>query len=148
MSTHRSVTAVPCACTALRKAARAVARVYEAALARAGLTITQFAVLRALQRHGGAAPLSRLAEEMVLERTSLYRTLTPLRRAQLVRFVGTADRRSKAVALTRAGRTRIAEALPHWETAHGAFVDGFGRGRWGETAAVLEEVIRVAQRVG
>jgi len=139
---------LPCACTALRKASRAVARVYEHALAQADLTATQFAVLRALERHGGAAPLSRLADELVLERTSLYRALTPLGRAQLVRFAGTADRRAKAVALTRTGRARIAAALPYWKAAHGAFVERFGRARWGATAAVLDEAVRVAQEIG
>ena len=140
-------TRIPCACTALRKAARAVARVYESALAHAGLTATQFAVLRALERQGGTAPLSRLAEELVLERTSLYRALAPLTRARLVRLVPTSDRRSKAAALTRGGRARIAAALPYWKVAHGAFVEGFGRGRWGTTAGVLDEVVRVAREI-
>lgn len=139
---------LPCACTALRKAARAVARVYESALARAGLTATQFAVLRALERQGGTAPLSRLAEELVLERTSLYRALSPLARARLVRFAGTADRRSKAVALTRTGRARIAAALPHWKVAHSAFVKEFGPARWSATAIVLDDAVRVAQELG
>lgn len=140
-------TPIPCACTALRKAARAVARVYESALAHAGLTATQFAVLRSLERQGGTAPLSRLARELVLERTSLYRALAPLQRARLVRFVPASDRRSKAVALTRAGRGRIAAALPYWKVAHGAFVEGFGRGRWGRTAGVLNDVVRVAREI-
>ena len=153
MRTHSSrgaapaPTPIPCACTALRKAARAVARVYEGALAHAGLTATQFAVLRALERHGGTAPLSRLADELVLERTSLYRALAPLQRTRLVRLVPSSDRRSKAAALTRAGRARIAAALPFWKVAHGAFVEGLGRGRWSTTAGVLDEVVRVAREI-
>jgi hypothetical protein len=38
----------PCACTTLRRAARAVTAAYDAALAPSGLRITQFSILRKL----------------------------------------------------------------------------------------------------
>ena len=40
----------PCACSTLRRAARAVTAVYDAALAPSGLRITQFSILRKLAR--------------------------------------------------------------------------------------------------
>ena len=73
-----------------------MARVYEGALAKAGLTSTQFAVLRALERKGGTLPLTHLAEELVLERTSLYRAIAPLERDALVKVTATKDRRAHA----------------------------------------------------
>lgn len=124
-----------------------MARVYEGALAKAGLTSTQFAVLRALERQGGALPLSRLAEELVLERTSLYRAIAPLERDALVKVTGTEDRRAKALHLTPSGRRRIAAALPHWTKAHAAFVGGYGKGKWVVAAEALDAAIAVAQRM-
>src|SRR5262249_5171925 len=64
----------PCACTTLRKAARAVTRFYDAAIERAGMTTTQFAVLRAAER-AGTVTMSRVADDLVMDRTSLYRTV-------------------------------------------------------------------------
>lgn len=124
-----------------------MARVYEGALAKAGLTSTQFAVLRALERQGGTLPLTRLAEELVFERTSLYRAIAPLERDGLVKVAGTADRRAKALRLTAQGRRRIAAALPHWTKAHAAFVGGYGKGKWVIAAEALTEAITVAQRM-
>jgi DNA-binding MarR family transcriptional regulator len=56
------------------------ARVCDRRLPSVGLTNTQFSILRALQLHGTPVPLSALAEELVCERTSLYRALEPMGR--------------------------------------------------------------------
>jgi DNA-binding MarR family transcriptional regulator len=117
-----------CAVTLLRKASRAVARRYETELQRAGVTATQMAILRALERRGPLI-LSRLAEDLVLERTSLYRALRPLVFQRLVTVVSR-DRRSKRAALTAAGRRRIAEALPHWRRAQDRFIRDVGARAW------------------
>ena len=117
---------LPCACTTLRKASRAVARLYEDHLAEAGLTATQFAILRALER-SGATNLRPLADELVMERTSLYRAIAPLERDGLVLTEADGhDARARRASLTEAGRARIEEALPHWRWAQDTFIDGFG----------------------
>src|ERR1044072_3398166 len=78
MHMHRNSRAGPCACacTTLRKPAPAVARVYDDALAEAGMTTAQFAILRHIAREQ-PVPLSRLADSLVMDRTSLYRALAP-----------------------------------------------------------------------
>ena len=77
MYMHHESLSGPCACTTLRKAARAVGRVYDEALAGKGMTTAQFAILRHVWR-GGSVPLSRLADSLVMDRTSLYRALAPV----------------------------------------------------------------------
>jgi DNA-binding MarR family transcriptional regulator len=134
-----STPALRCACTLLRKVSRAVARRYEAELGKAGVTATQMAILRALERQGPLI-LSRLAEELVLERTSLYRALRPLAERGLV-VIEASDRRSKRVELTAAGRRRIAEALPHWRRAQKRFVEELGDAEWPELARRLDAVL-------
>jgi DNA-binding MarR family transcriptional regulator len=107
----------PCACITLRRAARAVTAAYDAALAPSGLRITQFSILRRLARLG-PLPVTRLAAEAALDRSTMGRNLNPLERRGLVRIkVGNADQRERVAYLTAAGEAAIAAALPHWRKA-------------------------------
>jgi DNA-binding MarR family transcriptional regulator len=107
----------PCACTRLRRAARAATAAYDAALAPSGLRITQFSILRRLARLG-PLPVTRLAAEAALDRSTMGRNLNPLERRGLVRIeVGNADQRERIAYLTAAGEAAIAAALPHWRKA-------------------------------
>jgi DNA-binding MarR family transcriptional regulator len=138
--------AATCAAGTLRRASRSITRVYDARLAPAGLTTMQFSILRALERCDRPTPLSALATELVFERTSLYRALEPLARDHLV--VRSAGRgRAKQVALTRAGRRRIAQALPLWTAAQDAFLAQFGRSTWSALAAQLVTIVDVARGI-
>src|SRR6201997_5498618 len=95
----------PCACSTLRRATRAVTAMYDAALAPSGLRITQFSVLSALARLG-PLPITRLATEAALDRSTMGRNLDPLERRGLVRInVGNADQRERIAHLTAAGET-------------------------------------------
>ena len=132
---------LPCACTTLRKASRAVARLYEGHLAEAGLSATQFAILRALERRG-TSNLRPLADELVMDRTSLYRAIAPLERSGLVVTEADAgDARARRATLTSAGQERIAAALPHWQAAQRTFIEGFGAGGYGGFIEELQHAI-------
>jgi len=107
----------PCVCAALRRAARTVTAAYDAALAPSGLRVTQFGVLRTLARLG-PLPVSRLAREATLDRSTMGRNLDPLERQGFVVITtGTADGRERVVRLTPSGVGAIAAALPHWRAA-------------------------------
>jgi DNA-binding MarR family transcriptional regulator len=131
-----------CAAGTLRRASRAVSRLYDSRLARAGLTTTQFSLLSALARDGEPVSLTALANEQVLERTSLYRALAPLSREGLVRLIGEKGRRAKGVELTARGRQRIARALPHWQKAQDEFLEHFGDSAWNRLSAQLVSIAR------
>jgi DNA-binding MarR family transcriptional regulator len=106
-----------CACTTLRRAARTVTASYDAALAPSGLRITQFSILRRLARLG-PLPVTRLAAESALDRSTMGRNLNPLERRGLVRIeVGSVDQRERFVHLTAAGEAAIEAALPYWRKA-------------------------------
>ncbi len=126
-----------CAAGTLRRASRAVSRMYDGHLASTGLTTTQFSLLSALARQGAPVALMALAKEQVLERTSLYRALHPLARAGLVRVIGLTGRRAKKVELTARGRRKVARALPHWQRAQDAFLDRVGEAAWHRLSAQL-----------
>jgi|SRR5215831_18723407 len=130
-----------CAAGTLRRAARSITRMYDRHLAPAGLTTTQFSILRRLDQAGEPVPLTELAEELVFERTSLYRALEPLRRQRLVTF-SAASGRAKAVALTTQGRKRTAAAFPRWQAAQDAFLAEYGATAWSSLASELINVVR------
>ena len=138
--------AAVCAAGTLRRATRSVARLYDAHLARAGLTTTQFSLLQALARRGDPVPLAELAQEQAFERTSLYRALEPLRREGLIAF--SAGRgRSKEASLTPRGIRKVAEALPRWQEAQEAFLLEFGRSAWTALAKQLTTIVDVMKGV-
>ena len=135
-----------CAAGTLRRAIRSVARLYDAHLASTGLTTTQFSLLRSMERRDAPVPLTKLAQEQVLERTSLYRALEPLRRDGLIEL-SVGHGRGKEAALTPRGVRRVAEALPRWQDAQDAFLHEFGRSAWSALAKQLTEVVDAARMV-
>jgi DNA-binding MarR family transcriptional regulator len=107
-----------CLCLHVQRAARALARRFDAALRPAGLTQGQFSLLTSLNR---AAPptMGAVANLLVLDRTTLTANLKPLERRGLVKVaVDTDDRRSRRLILTAAGRASLAAAAPIWKREH------------------------------
>ncbi len=135
-----------CGAGTLRRATRSVARLYDAHLARAGLTTTQFSLLVSLERRDAPVPLAELAAEQVLERTSLYRALEPLEREGLIKF-SAGPGRTKQAALTPRGARRVAEARPHWQEAQDAFLDEIGRSAWNGLAKQLTGIVDAVRSV-
>ena len=117
---------IACNCFASRKAARLVTKMYEDHLSRVNLTSTQFSILVYVDEVNDAS-MKDLVEAMVMERTSVIRALQPLARDGLV-AIGPheEDARRNVVRLTDAGRARLAEAMPVWQTAQAEFASRFG----------------------
>ena len=136
----------PVSCTSgnLRRATRAVSQIYDGALAPVGLKGTQFTLLAALSKLG-EVPLTRLAEALVLDRTTLSRNLQPLMDQGFIRSVSDQDRRVRRLALTARGRRKLDQALPHWRDAQRRMVEGLGPERWSRLLTDLSMAIEVAQ---
>ena len=113
----RAIEDTLCAAGVVRRASRSLTRLYDDHLAQAGVTTTQFSILRTLERNGGSMSLAELAADLIFERTSLYRALSPLRRAGLVTVRVGGDRRARDIALTTRAIRRMDQALPHWTAA-------------------------------
>jgi DNA-binding MarR family transcriptional regulator len=129
--------ATECTSARLRRASRAMSRLYDEVLAPCGLRGTQFSLLVALSLTG-PAPLLRVADELGLDRTTMTRNLAPLERDGLVTSVPGADRRVRLIALTEEGRKRLTKALPLWERAQRRVIESLGEGRWRELLAALQ----------
>lgn len=117
---------------------------YDAILAPTGLKATQFSVLAVLSV-AGRLPLSRAAEHLTMDRTTLTRNLRPLERRGWVRVERGEDRRERMISLSRAGRAVLDRALPLWDQAQASVVRHMGRGRWDALRQELGTVIAVAR---
>jgi DNA-binding MarR family transcriptional regulator len=126
----------PCACIRVRRAARDLTSVYDSVLAPLDLRITQFSLLRNLERLG-IASVSQLADQMGLERTTLGRNLAPLCRRGLVREADAMDLRERVVTLTPAGRALLARALPLWKRAQRRVEGALGQDGMGHLFELL-----------
>jgi DNA-binding MarR family transcriptional regulator len=133
-----------CVCTNLRRATRAISNMYDAALASSGLKITQFSLLRAVERNEPVA-ITALAEEMALDRTTLARNLAPLQRDRLVVLAPGSDQRVTEVRLTRAGREAIAAAVPLWKKAQADVSRLVSEGRVEQLREIAREVSIAAE---
>lgn len=126
----------------LRKAARAVTQFYDDALRDSGLKSTQFSLLAAAAA-AGTVPISRLAEEMAMDRTTLTRNLKPLETDGLLRVESGADRRVRNVTITPEGEALLEKAIPMWRSAQTHMIDRMGDERWGELLRQLQGVRRM-----
>ncbi len=117
-----------CSATALRKATRRLTQLYDSALAPAGVTVTQFALLTELVRRAENAPtVTELADAMVMDRSGLGHTLGPLERDGFIALVmNDKDARSRHVVLTLRGQALQKKARSLWARAQKQFTDAIG----------------------
>lgn len=103
---------------------------YDAALEPCGLRATQFSILAGLLL-GKRVTMSRFADALVMDRTTLTRNLRPLMRRGLVRIEPGPDRRGRYIALTGDGSEALAKALRLWRTAQERVLKRIGAANWG-----------------
>ncbi|RRN56555.1 MarR family transcriptional regulator [Pseudoxanthomonas sp. SGNA-20] len=125
----------PCTCFRLRRAARLVSQIYDHALAGAGLNVNQYSLLRHART---PQSLGTLAASLGMDRTTLSRNLQPLLRDGLVAEVRDEDPRRRVLALTAAGRQRLARARPLWQRAQRRIDALLGSGPLGQLHAALD----------
>jgi DNA-binding MarR family transcriptional regulator len=92
-------------------------RLYDAALAKHGLTVSQLATL-ACVRFLRKPTVQRIADLMEMDQSALSRGLMPLERSGLVTSTpDEKDRRKKVLALTEAGQAVLTAAAEDWKAA-------------------------------
>ena len=131
-----------CACFDLRKATRAVSRLYDDCLRPLGLNITQYSLLRVIET-GPQISVSTLGRYMIMDRTSVTRALVPLERDGLVRSGAGSDKRTRMVFLTKKGAKLLASARPRWDEAQKTFLHLIGDRRWAVMRGLLRDTTRV-----
>jgi DNA-binding MarR family transcriptional regulator len=105
-----------CACSALRRASRAVTQHYERHFRGSGLRATQFTILATLAQTGPLS-VSELSDQLGLERTTLSRNLRLIEDKGWISALGHDDKRVRKMALTAKGIKKASAALAFWKRA-------------------------------
>jgi DNA-binding MarR family transcriptional regulator len=129
-----------CACFKVRKAARAVTKLYEEVLRPIGLRATQFSLLMAA-RVMGPVTVVKMAQVTVMDRTTLSRNLQILEKRRLIEIKPGEDRREREVTLTASGMEILATAVPLWEEAQNRVRQGLGEEKMRNLMDDLSEMI-------
>ena len=109
----------------MRQTARAVTQMYNLALKPAAIEITHFTVLRVLDDHPGLTT-GDLACLLVMDQTTVTRTLRLMETAGLLSWRAGLDRRHKRWALTPLGEAKFQAARPLWVGAQADLQRQFG----------------------
>lgn len=129
-----------CVCLNMRKAARALTNAYDAALAPAGLRLTQFSLLAHL-RALGPTTVTDLGMAMDLDQTTVSRNVDHLRRLKLLSVQRAG--RTRVLTLTTAGQAALDCAYPLWASRQSTFVAHVGgEAKWSILRANLTRLIQ------
>lgn len=113
---------LPCYAGSFRQAARVVTQMYDAALKPSGVKITQFGILRLLSAYPGLTT-GEMAEALVMDSTTLTRTLKIIQDNGWIAVAPGEDRRERHWTITVAGREKMEQALPLWKNAQKEFAE-------------------------
>jgi DNA-binding MarR family transcriptional regulator len=145
MTLTRNELLADCACFDLRKATRAVSRMYDDFLRDAGVNVTQFSQLRLIGAEQEIS-VATLGRYMVMDRSSVTRALAPLERDGLINSRPGADKRFRLVSLTNKGRKLVEDAEPKWRRAQEALMEAIGANRWSMMCSLLRDTTRLVRR--
>jgi DNA-binding MarR family transcriptional regulator len=130
---------LPCVCANLRRAARAVTRLYNHELRSEGIEITQFTLLMALDQAGEISQ-GTLGRLLALDSTTLTRMLALLKKRGWIQENEGKDRRFRMIRLTAAGRAKFRQALPPWKRAQDRLQTVLGKPILDQLAGLMTQV--------
>jgi DNA-binding MarR family transcriptional regulator len=128
-----------CAIGNLRKTSRAATLFGDTVLQPTGLKVTQFTMLGSIAEQGSLS-VGQLAAKMMMDQTSVTRSLKLLKEMGLVSSVQGSDGRTRLVSVTLEGQRRLAEIMPLWEKTNALLVDRLGQEHFDRLLAELEVV--------
>ena len=137
---------LPCMCSSVRRASRALTQLYEQALRPLGLRSTQFTILQVLSRAGEVSQ-GQLGEMLAVDSTTLTRTLDIMLRKGWVAERRGEDRRQRWLRLTKAGGAELDRALPVWEKVQSQLKRELGEQSWKQLFQLADQLTVLATSV-
>jgi len=131
-----------CAAYQFRRTSRAVARLYDAAIAPSGIRSTQFAILTAIAKLQPVS-MSRIGEILVIDAATMTRSLRLLQKNGLIEIAPRGARRQRLLTLTLKAEKALAVAVPLWREAQARYLASLGK-KWREFRDELEQAAQVA----
>lgn len=132
-----------CASFNFRRVARAVTSLYDRAFEPYGIRSTQFSILIGIAKTQPTS-ISALSELLVIDRTTLTRSLRLLKKQGLLGISERAAKRQRFLTLTEKGERTLADCLPAWREAQARFVESVGAEYWFKFRGELERLAHVA----
>jgi DNA-binding MarR family transcriptional regulator len=127
----------------VRRAERVISQVFDTALRPTGIKGTQFSLLvtiRAMQ----PATLSRIADRINMDRTTLTRNLDVLVASGLVATARGEDLRERVVTITDEGEAALSAALPIWKDTQERLTSKAGKQSMASLIEGLKKIASVA----
>jgi DNA-binding MarR family transcriptional regulator len=144
---HLSIPKLPCLCGNFRRTSRALTQLYEDALRPVGLRGTQFTILQALTL-AGEVTQGRLGEMLVIDSTTLSRTLRIMIREGWIAERRGQDRRERRLRLAKSGEALFKRALPAWEKVQGHLRRQLGEPAWKNLFEITHQVTNLVTTHG
>jgi DNA-binding MarR family transcriptional regulator len=132
-----------CASFNFRRTARAVTRVYDAAMHKSGIRSTQFAILVGIAKNQPIA-IGALGEILVIDNTTLTRSLQLLRKEGLISTSKRSLMRRRFLEITPKGERALGRALPYWRKMQAEFQTAVGPSYWSNLRSELERLAKLA----
>lgn len=131
-----------CASFHLRRTARAVTRMYDVVMQETGIRSTQFSIMVGIAKHQPVA-IGALAEVLILDPTTLTRSLRLLEKEGLIAVSERSTMRQRFLSITPKGERALERSVVAWRKAHERFIATVGPEYWNEMRSELEKLARV-----
>jgi DNA-binding MarR family transcriptional regulator len=130
-----------CASLNFRRTSRMVTRMYDIAMQESGVRSTQFALLVGIAKLQPVT-MGALAQVLMLDRSTLTRSLRLLEKERLIEISKRAAMRQRFLKLTHSGEKALQRSLPLWRAAHARFVEAVGADYWLKLRNELELIAK------
>ena len=131
-----------CKCTHLRKASNNLTKIYDSALIKVNLKITQFSTLKNIQKLG-KTNIKVLSSELELDRTTVLRNIEKLIKIDLVSYKYENDNKNKIIQLTTFGKNKLKEAIIIWEETQHKYIKALGKKNYKEIETVISKISKI-----
>jgi len=118
-----------------------VTRMYDLAMQESGVRSTQFALLVGIAKLQPVT-VGTLATVLMLDRSTLSRSLRLLEKERLIEISKRAAMRQRFLKLTYSGEKALQRSLPLWRAAHARFVEAVGADYWLKLRNELEIIAK------
>lgn len=126
-------------CGSFRRTSRALTQFYDQALRPSGLRATQFTILQVFSLAGEVSQ-GQLGEMLVMDSTTLTRTLEIMSRHGWIAERRGEDRRERWLSLSKAGEAQLQRALPAWEKVQSRLRRQLGGRSWKHLLQLTHQV--------
>ena len=131
-----------CKCIGLRKASNNLTKIYDSALIKVDLKITQFSTLKNIQKLG-KTNIRDLSSELELDRTTVLRNIEKLIKMDLVSYKYENDDKNKIIQLTTVGKSKLREAIIIWEETQHKYIKALGIKNYKEIDTLITKISKI-----